>query len=257
MKPIDFLKSFFYLNYGVYFDVLKKNNFGILGISENNDEYWWNTFLVNKNLSDSKLKEIETLFYPFNRNSCVCLLEDNDYQNINLLKSENYKFVGRDQWMVFTNQPFNHNNFNQVQKVKNINDLQIFLNTYNECYKNGDPQNPYGESGEYLISTKKAWIKNNSNNRFECFIVCNDKQKPVAVATLTNYKGIGYISSVGSLQSVRGQGFGKLASLYCIYKSNQNGNKNHCLITEKDCYAHKFYKRIGFKDQFSTVFYQK
>lgn len=141
--------------------------------------------------------------------------------------------------------------------MENKQDLELFLKTFNNCYKKDDPQNPYGEVGSYLDSSKKAWIANSSSNKLEYFIIYNESQKPVAVSALTNYKGIGYISNVGSLQSVRGQGFGKLATFYCIYKSKLNGNKIHCLATEEGHYPYEFYKRLGFKDKFSAVYYQK
>lgn len=79
--------------------------------------------------------------------------------------------------------------------------------------------------------------------------------RPVAFSALTNYESIGYISNAGSLKEVRGQGFGKLATLYCIDQSKKRGNTEHCLATEEGTYANKFYKRLGFKTLFTAVGY--
>ena len=81
--------------------------------------------------------------------------------------------------------------------------------------------------------------------------------KPVAVSTLTNYDEIGYISNVGSLSEVRGEGFGKAATLFCIQESIKHGNREHCLATEEGAYPNEFYKRIGFVTRFTAVGYTK
>jgi len=75
--------------------------------------------------------------------------------------------------------------------------------------------------------------------------------------TLTNHDGIGYISNVGSLRKVRGEGFGKIASLYPVSQSIKNGNLEHCLATEEGTYPNEFYKRIGFETRFTAVCYVK
>jgi len=150
----------------------------------------------------------------------------------------------------------NKEHFSQVQKVKDKDGLQIFLKTFDSCYQKDDPQNAYGELGEYLNAAKIAWLKNHKNNKVEYFIVYNNN-KPVAVSSLSNYKNIGYISNVGSLIKVRGQGFGKLVTHYCISQSKKRGNNQHCLATEEGTYANEFYKRIGFKTIFTAVGYKK
>lgn len=256
MKPIEFLKSFFYFQKDIAFDILKKLDFGILGFSKTNNSLYWNTVLVDRTISIKELKEIEKLMVSYKRNPCIYFLQKNNSQNIKLLEKEEYTEGGIDQWLFFKDKKIDEDRFNQVKKVENKMDLEIFLNTFNNCYQKDDPQNPYGEVGDYLESCKEAWIIDNSN-KLEYFIIYDENKKPVAVSALTNYKGIGYISNVGSLQSVRGQGFGKVATLYCVYKSQLNGNKTHCLATEKDNYPYEFYKRIGFEDKFSAVYYQK
>jgi len=81
--------------------------------------------------------------------------------------------------------------------------------------------------------------------------------EPCAVATLTNFDGLGYISNVGSLKKVRGKGFGKIATLYCVAKSIKNNNQEHCLATEEGAYPNEFYKRIGFVTRFTACGYTK
>ena len=107
-----------------------------------------------------------------------------------------------------------------------------------------------------MALARSAWFKFNDTGKIEYFIVYKGS-KPVAVSTLTNFAGIGYISNVGSLREVRGEGFGKTASLYCVYISKQNGNSEHALATEEGQYPNEFYKRIGFKTRFTALGYVK
>jgi len=56
---------------------------------------------------------------------------------------------------------------------------------------------------------------------------------------------------------VRGQGYGKAATLYCIEQSIKNGNFEHCLATEENTYPNEFYKNIGFSTRFTAIGYTK
>ena len=103
---------------------------------------------------------------------------------------------------------------------------------------------------------EKVWRRHQTTNRIEYFTIFSE-DKPVGVSTLTNFKQIGYISNVGSLRKVRGQGFGKLATLYCVDLSKKRGNKYHCLATEDGTYPHEFYQHIGFVKNFSAACYLK
>jgi len=103
---------------------------------------------------------------------------------------------------------------------------------------------------------EKVWHRHHATGRIEYFTVFAGNE-PVAVSTLANFKQIGYISNVGSLRKVRGQGFGKLATLYCVDLSKKRGNYYHCLATEDGTYPHEFYQRIGFVKKFSAACYLK
>ena len=180
MKPIEFLKSFFNFQKDITFNVLKKLDFGIFGFSKDDDSLYWNTVLLEKTISIKELKNIELLMSSFKRKPCLYFLQKDNSENIKLLEQENYKEAGIDQWLFFQDEKIDENRFNQVKKVENKIDLEIFLNTFNDCYKENDPQNPYGELGDYLKTAKKAWIKNNSNNKLEYFIIYNENQKPTS-----------------------------------------------------------------------------
>lgn len=101
MKPIEFLKSFFNFQKGIAFDNLEKLDFGIFGFSKKDNSIYWNTVLLDKNISIQNLKDIESLMYSFKRKPCVYLLKNNNSKSIKLLEKEGYKIGGIDQWMFF------------------------------------------------------------------------------------------------------------------------------------------------------------
>ena len=90
-----------------------------------------------------------------------------------------------------------------------------------------------------------------------CFFIIFFENKPVAVSTLSNYGGIGYISNIGSLKNVRGKGFGKIATLYAVQRSIENENKVHALSTNEEGEAKGFYDYIGFTKKFTAVGFVK
>ena len=151
---------------------------------------------------------------------------------------------------------FSEERFFQIKKVENDDDLKIYLKTFDDCFRNDDPQNPYGELGDYLKVAEKVWREYHDSDRLEYFIA-HKEDKAVAVATLNNFEGLGYISNVGSLREVRGEGFGKLVTLYCVEMSKRKGNSLHFLATEENTYPNEFYKQIGFETRFTGIAYSK
>lgn len=261
MDNFKFLQRYQRLQKGIMYDRLINLGFATVSYCRLDPAYWWNAALANQILSEKQLAEIETVFRSLSRNSTVYFEDKKGLSPLKeKLRSAGYQKTVADSWMFYPEElikTIDKREFSRVKKVENETDLEIFLKIFGACYQKDDPQNPYGELGEnYLGVTKKSWRKFSNTKRLEYFLVFA-KNKPVAVSSLTNYKGIGYISNVGSLRQVRGQGFGKLVSLYGVATSQKHGNKIHCLATEEGTYPHEFYKRIGFLPRFTAVGYTK
>jgi ribosomal protein S18 acetylase RimI-like enzyme len=257
MTNYEFLKKYQKLQEGVMFDGLVDFDFISIGWSNTDKSSFWNLALVNKPLKDEEIKQAEEFFVRQKRNPAFYFENRDDLEILtNTLERGGYAQDFKDSWQFWKGGEISANYFDSVKKVTNKEELKIYLQTFNACYQKGDPQNPYGELGEYLKVAEEVWHKNNKTNRLEYFIIYK-RNKPVAVSTLTNFEGIGYISNVGSLKEVRGEGFGKAATLYCVQQSIKNGNKDHCLATEEGAYPNEFYKRIGFETKFTAVGYTK
>lgn len=255
MDNTTFLQYYQLLQYSIMGEHLISLDKASITFNRKSDSSFWNhAFLLNP-IQSEDLREIEQTLKNLGRKPAVYFEKSKDMHKISdLLHKSGYRKSWEDSWMFFSEKEVNVSHNGDVQKVKSQKDLDVFLETFNACYKKDDPQNPYGELGEYLDVTERVWKRHNKNNRIEYFTVF-EKNEPVAVSTLTNFAGIGYISNVGSKQSVRGHGFGKAASLYAVQKSIENRNSKHCLATEEGDYPNEFYKRIGFETEFTAVGY--
>lgn len=253
MTNFEFLQLYRKLQKGIMLDKFVDLGFTEVCYCSGDTSAFWNYALVNEILTDQQVKQVEqamvTLsrppaFYFENRSSLNSLIDK--------LNTLGYAKQYEDCWLFHPGTNIDNQNFSSVKKVQSETELKSFLDVFNACYQKDDPQNPYGELGGYLQVTEKVWHKHQGTNYLEYFIVYSDN-KPVAVSTLTNYKEIGYISNVGSLRQVRGKGFGKAATLYCIDQSIKHGNTQHCLATEEGNYPYEFYTRLGFEQRFSAL----
>ena len=248
MDNFQFLNDYKELQYTIMFDKIINLPFGSVGYCAGEESAFWNQAMVNQELNQEQLELIETTLKKLKRQPAVYF---ENRSSLNPLKEfllkNHYKHYFEDCWLFHLGVETNIERFGQVKKV---------LTEFDACFQKGDPQNPYGELGDYLKMAEKVWRRHQATNRIEYFTIFSEDE-PVGVSTLTNFKQIGYISNVGSLRKVRGQGFGKLVTLYCVDLSKKRGNKYHCLATEVGTYPHEFYQHIGFIKKFSAACYLK
>lgn len=257
MTNFDFLKKYQRLQDGIMYDKLLSLEFATVSYCSIDTSEFWNNALVNRALSEFEMAQIEKLFKDLSRKS-VFYFENkpNLHSFIQNLLDKEYTKTFKDCWQFWNGAKIDNKYFEKIIKVNTEKELQIFLKTFDECYTKDDPQNPYGELGSYLNVAEQSWHKHNRTNRIEYFIVYKN-DSPVAVSSLSNFENLGYISNVGSLKNVRGEGYGKAATLFCVYRSIENGNTTHCLATEEGHYPNNFYNKIGFETKFKAVGYKK
>ena len=257
MNNFQFLEKYIELQNGVVYDQVIKVGFAKLGYCQDDPFPSWNLALVDNSLTEEQLIKIERYFSSLDRKPTVYFESREDLKPlVNFLEQCKYKKVNEDSWMFYEGKLPTQTNPAFVKKIKNKKELETFLRIFDACYQKDDPQNPYGELGDYLKLAERAWYRFGNTDRLGYFLIFKGKE-PVAVSTLTSYDGIGYISNVGSLRSVRSQGYGKTATLHCVTESTKKGNKLHCLATEEGTYPNEFYKRIGFKTKFTAPCYTK
>ena len=257
MKNDQFLSYYQYLQYGIMYQKLIDLGFASVAWCAKYKSPFFNYAGVNKEIDKKQLTKIEEEMKRLDRRPTVYFENRKDFSElVGFLNKQSYKKHWEDSWMFHAGRNIDTSRFDSVKKVTNDKELGEYLITFDACYQKDDPQNPYGELGDYLDVARDAWYQHKGTGKLEYFTVYNGK-KPVAVSTLTNFAGIGYISNVGSLRDVRGEGFGKIASLYCVDYSKDQGNTEHALATEEGQFPNEFYKRIGFKTRFTALGYVK
>lgn len=257
MTNFDFLKKYEELQYTIMFDRFVDLGFATVSYCEGDNSPFWNHALTDQVIDDGQLSEIEKTLTSLKRKPAVYFENKPILEPLKKsLENKKYKKTAEDSWMFFGQDTIDASKFDSIIKVQNEDELRVYLETFDLCYQKDDPQNVYGGLGEYLSVAEKAWKRHYNSDRIEYFIVY-DKDEPVAVSALTNLNGIGYISNVGSLRKVRGRGFGKTATLFCVQESINKRNKLHCLATEENTYPNEFYKRIGFKTRSTANLFVK
>lgn len=258
MSPnFSFLKNYQQLQHSITYDELIDLGYAIIGRSETDDGAFWNNALPTRLLNLSEVNQVEDTLKYYSRVPCFYFENSPELKPfLSMLTSQGYKKVFEDAWQFWSSKEVENNHFELVKKVENEDELKVFIDAFSASYQKDDPQNPYGDQATYIPSLSRAWHMHHKTGRIEYFMIYLD-DKVVSVATLTNYNDLGYISNVGSIREVRGQGYGKAATLYCVFKSQQNGNTSHCLATEEGDYPNEFYHRIGFSTKFSAAGYSK
>ena len=257
MDNFSFLQKYIELQTSVTIDEVIDLGFVRIDYNKIEPSPYENFALTNKILSEGELNQIEQIFQRLGRKQAFYFENKPELKLlVDFLTTKGYKLDREDAWMFHNGENINADNFNLVRKVESEDDLAAFLKTFDNSFQKDDPQNPFGELGNYLKVTEAAWHRHRGTNRLQYFIAYKG-DKPVAASALNNLNGIGYICNVGSLREVRGEGFGKLATLYALSSSVKNGNDYHCLATAEGTRPNEFYKRQGFVIKFTAVCYCK
>ena len=257
MANYNILEKFLNIQETTMFSKSIKLDFAKIIYNDTDTTPFWNYALTPRPLDKNEIATVAKKLESLNRKSAF-YFENADLfvPFIDALKNDGYQMNNDDSWMFYEGKTVQTIGFNKVKRVESIEDLKIWLSTFDKCYQENDPQNPYGELGSYVDLARHAWERNNAVGKFEYFTAYN-KNTPVAVATLTREKDLEYISNIGSLQDVRGQGYGKLITLFCIHQAQKRDSKHICLATEEGTYPNEFYKKLGFKTRFTAQCYVK
>lgn len=255
MNPSITVRQILNTLYGYTTDKIIDLDFATVAISETDSSNFWNWALVDDLIDSKKLLEIEDKLKQYDRQLAIYCPQDNDLELLyQFLKSQGLEKTAQDCYLFYDQEKVSDLDFSKIKIVDSEKDLEIFLTTADQCYQVNDPQNVYGQLGEFLKTIKRAWHNLHHHGKIELYLAY-EQEKPVAVSMLSPDQKVSYISTVGSLPSIRGQGFGKLVTLYAVKKSIAKGCQQCCLVTESHTYPHEFYQRIGFSNKFQMNIY--
>jgi ribosomal protein S18 acetylase RimI-like enzyme len=236
---------------------IKELSYARIITNPKNDTFYWNYALTETDLTREEISEIEGLMKALGRNPAIYFEDGKGVSELKKrLTDSGYIKAFEDSWMFYEGEEPEKQDSSKIKKVESEKDLKLWLKTIDDCYQLNDAQNPYGLLGVYVSLAEETWKKYHESGVVEYFMAYKG-EKPVAVVTLTNLNGFGYISNLGSLKEVRGEGFAKKIMLYCIEQSKAHKNAEHFLATEEGTYPNKFYERIGFRTRFRSVCFSK
>lgn len=252
MTNQDVLNNFLDIQEGTMFSKSIQLDFARIIHNDTDATPFWNYALVDKTLDEEEVATIEERLRALDRSPAICFENTDSFAPfINTLEKAGYQLNNDDSWMFYEGGAIDTARFESIKRVSSPEELALWSDTIDKCYRENDPQNPYGELGAYIGLAERAWETNQAEGAFE-YLTAFKGDVPVAVATLTLQNGLGYISNVGSIQEVRGQGYGKLITLYCVDQAQRKGAKEVYLGTEEGTYPHDFYQKISFKTHFTA-----
>lgn len=248
-----FLLTLHQVQLGIMADDVLDVGFGNLTYTSKMDSPYFNNILVNRLLTQDEIHAAEKIWAERKRASTFYFENTPRLDGLKThLATLGYQHAFEDCWMFHPGTGIDSARFSEVKEVKTTEDLEVFLEIFDKSFQNDDPQNPYGELGDGLEIARNAWLGLQGKNKLQYF-VAYQQGNAVAVSALTNYQNHGYVSNVGSLRDVRGQGYGKLVTLFAVDQSVKRGNTLHYLGTEEGHYPHEFYRRIGFETKYKAV----
>ncbi|MBP9700504.1 hypothetical protein KBD71_04460, partial [Candidatus Woesebacteria bacterium] len=193
----EFLLTLQKLQLGIMADEVLNLGFGSLTYSQADKSVYFNNVLVNTLLTDDQVDIAEKTWKAKDRTSTFYFENTPDHENLKTyLGDKGYKKVFEDCWMFHAGSGIDPTRFHEVKEVATNDDLEVFIEIFDQSFQNDDPQNPYGTIGEGLAIARRAWRNFKGTNKLRYFIAYKEG-KPVAVSALTNYQGHGYISNVG------------------------------------------------------------
>lgn len=136
MDNYSFLRTYFFLLQQLMFQTLIELDYAPISYSEIDPAIFWNIALINKLLNKQQLDRINEEYKKVKRKPAVYF--ENSKKNEGIGKSLDtfgYKKTYEDTWMFYTYNEISKEQFNLVKKVKNENDLDIFLTTFDQCYR--------------------------------------------------------------------------------------------------------------------------
>lgn len=216
-----------------------------------------------ENNFDERIYKIEEEMLKRDRKPAIYLTPFSQPSNIseNLIRKK-YHLSLEDAWMVLQ-EDYKLPPWEATKHIKHISPSEELFNELKQVMTKGysgekSADNPYGGTPmvNFIEATKRGFRNKTLANRLEGYLAY-DNGKAVAVSLLLHNTEAGYIAGVASIPEVRGRGFGKLVSQYACKRARHLGCKTIFLGTEVGSRNEDFYKRIGFKTEFTGSCYVK
>jgi GNAT superfamily N-acetyltransferase len=265
MTGPDLASNFYDLNFGIYLDHLTDLGWAKIYTSDLiTDELNNHALVLNLegNLT-AKLADIKKILAAKNRKPALYITPETLPDNSDsLIENFGYSRSFQDAYMAFdksTPLP----SWEEMKTVVDIGNDSRLIKEFGRISrlafagkKSGD--NPYGGiSMEGFIAAASRALKNPEfTTKIEAYLAVN-KTEFVACAILIHDNKTGYLCNIASIPEVRGKGFGKMISQYATKRALHLGVDTVFLATELGSRNEDFYKRLGYKTEYTGSCYIK
>jgi hypothetical protein len=145
MTNYQFLQSYVELQKDIMFDELFDLGYATVCYSDNDSSSFWNNALVNTSLNNTQIESIEIKLRELNRKPAIYFEDRSDLQALaDTLTALGYTLQATDSIMFHPGMSIDSSRFSAVKKVLSEQDLEVFIQTFDMCYRKDDPLNPYG-----------------------------------------------------------------------------------------------------------------
>jgi hypothetical protein len=152
MKTDDFLRRYQKLQLSIVYDELIDLGYALIGYSASDPITFWNNAFVTNPLNDRQIATVEATFDTIDRTPSFYF--DKSQQSIaDNLTRHGYKKNYEDNWLFWPHKQVMVD-ADLVRKVESEDDLTLFIQTFDQCYQDNDPQNPYGNQRLFAIHKK-------------------------------------------------------------------------------------------------------
>ena len=253
----NLLDKHFNVQKGMYFYEIKKEKNFLMFLSDKIEDCFWNYAIIKNPLVNLKqtIEEIENSFKSLQKDSCLYLVEKIDSKILDLIDLLGYSEENSETWLTFDN-PQIVDVTHCVKKVCDKTTREDFLSVFIDSYCGEFTlDSPYGALPETYIQSLKRTLRN--CKKFIHFVVYDENNVPVSIASLCVYRDYAGIYNVGTRPVYRKRGFGTDATMACINYAAKEHLKFILLQTEENSNVEKFYRKIGFRPEFVGKMYVK
>jgi ribosomal protein S18 acetylase RimI-like enzyme len=246
---------------GVYFSKIDRIDGAIFLSSEIIKDHYWN-YATQIDVSPSQLKKliesIKFFFLKKNRSPSIYISPFTKPKIISqVLEKHGFSPVLKDAWMVFNSDtyiPRKINNYT-IRKVKNLEDMEIFIKIFYEAYGGASQDEPYGALPPEYGQALRYSFNNPKRGVTVIHYIGFTNNDPVGISTLIYSQGYAGIYNVGTSSKYRNMGIGTYMSQVAISEARKQKNSIIYLMTEFGSYVEKFYQKIGFSTKFIGIGY--
>jgi ribosomal protein S18 acetylase RimI-like enzyme len=180
------------------------------------------------------------------------------YQYKDKIVSDNFKIIYSDIWMMLENVSClakYKSKFDIVITEVGEKDKEKFVDTIMEGFRTDDPNEPYGDMGDYY---KDVLLKSFENSNKEYIIkhfMAQHNGIPTSTATVIVKDDIACLYNVATIKKYKNNGICKELMSDIFDRLLQSKISTIFLQTEKGSYVEEFYKKLGFKPAFEGICY--